>query len=90
MYLHDGADVRRPQRLATRAGSSDIAALANSCKGLRRLRDWQWVYRSCWSRRRVTRRPRRRSTATVNAPRRMLPCSSDPDLGGPHRHIRGV
>ena len=33
--------------LATRAGSSDIAALANSRKGLRRLRDWQWMYRSC-------------------------------------------
>ncbi len=29
-------------------------------------------------------------TATVNAPRRTLPCSSDPDLGGPHRHIGAV
>jgi hypothetical protein len=30
MYLHDGADVRRPQGLAARAGSSDVAALAYS------------------------------------------------------------
>ena len=38
-------------------------------------------------RRRVDRRPRRHSAATVTAHRRALPCLSDPDLGGPHRHI---
>jgi hypothetical protein len=37
MYLHDGADVRQPQRLATRAGSSDVAALAHPRERLLRL-----------------------------------------------------
>ena len=39
MYVHDGADVRRPQGLAAGADPSDAAALANSRKGLRRLRN---------------------------------------------------